>query len=50
VALFAYLSVYWFAVDAAAAGQLPAQSAASESARSQSADSVDEAHQARTAV
>ena len=50
VALFAYLSVYWFAVDAAAAGQLPAQSAVSESAPSQSADSVDEAHQARTAV
>ena len=45
VALLAYLSVYWFAVDPQSADQMLAQSTAS-----QSADSIDEAQQARTAV
>ena len=45
VALLAYLSLYWFAVDPAAADQVPAQSTAS-----QSADSMDQTQQARTAV
>jgi hypothetical protein len=45
VGLLAYLSLYWFAVDPAAADQLAAQST-----DSQAADSVDDAQPARTAV
>lgn len=45
VALLAYLSVYWFATDAAGADQPAMQATAL-----QTADSMDEARQARTAV
>jgi hypothetical protein len=50
VGLLAYLSLYWFAVDPPAVDQVAAQSRASQPADSLSADSIDDAQSARTAV
>jgi hypothetical protein len=49
VGLLAYLSLYWFAVDPAA-DQLLAQSTVSLGADPHSADSIDDAQPARTAI
>jgi glycosyl transferase family 87 len=50
VGLLAYLSLYWFAVDPPAVDQVAAQSRASQPADSPSADSIDDAQSACTAV
>jgi alpha-1,2-mannosyltransferase len=50
VGLLAYLSLYWFAIDPTTADQVQAHSTAVQSADSTSADLIDEAQPARTAV
>ncbi len=50
VGLLAYLSLYWFAIDPPATDQTSVQSTASHSSHLPSADSIDAAQPARTAV